>query len=209
MTEFKEDINVAQPGDIIELKEEPANPKRIYLQAFRGNRDKVYMGMFDSKLEQSRNNEGPGPTEWECLVYTGHVGVSFEALKPIYGFNPSTGDDPVHVVMENLKARKAYPGKVTDDTPAFDLGSSHGLETIRIEYVCSEEAYNKIKAAFDKEKSSTELHYSFPNGNGDCNCATWPANIGVPIPSADGNMRMYMKAMQDAPKRKYLGLMPE
>jgi hypothetical protein len=209
MSEFKEDISAAKPGDIIELKEEPANPKRIYLQAFRGNRDKGYIGLFRSKLEANKNNEGPGPTEWECLVYTGHVGVSFEALTPIYGFNPSTGHELVHMVMETLKAKKAYPGKVTDDTPAFELGSSYGLEIIRIEYVCSEEAYNKIKAAFDKEKASTKLCYSFPGGAGDCNCATWPANIGVPLPSVNGNMVHYMEAMQNAPMRRYLGIMPE
>jgi len=209
MTEFKEDISAAQPGDIIELKEEPANPKRIYLHAFRGNRNKEFIGAFNSKLEANKNSEGPGPEDWECLVYTGHVGVSFEALKPIYGFNPGTGDDPVHVVMAKLKAQKAYPGKVTDDTKAFDEAAKHELESARIEYVCSEEAYNKIKAVFDKEKASTKLYYSFPAGAGDCNCATWPANIGVPLPSANGNMVHYMEAMKGAPKRRYLGLMPE
>ncbi|WPB78299.1 hypothetical protein KYC5002_03900 [Archangium violaceum] len=209
MTEFKEDISAAKPGDIIELEAEPANPKRIYLHAFRGNRNKEFIGEFNSKLAAKKNNEGPGPEEWECLVYTGHVGVSFEALKPIYGFNPNTGDDPVHVVMANLKAQKAYPGKVTDDTKAFDEAAKKQLEIVSIEYVCSKEAYNEIKAAFDKEKGATKLCYSFPTGAGDCNCATWPVNIGVPLPSANGNMVHYIEAMKESPKRRYLGLKQE
>ncbi|MBU8897670.1 hypothetical protein KRR26_18800 [Corallococcus sp. M34] len=129
-------------------------------------------------------------------------------MTPIFGFNPSTGIDPVHIVMEALKARKSYPGKVTDDTPAFAMGSSYGLKIMQIENICPEEAYNKIKAEFEKARNHTAPCYSFPNGNGDCICATWPATIGLPIPSADENMQAYMKAMQDAPKRKHLGIKP-
>ncbi len=91
----------------------------------------------------------------------------------------------------------------------FTVATDHKLTIVRIEYVCSEDAYNKIKEAFDKEKSKTDLKYSFPKGAGDCNCATFPARIGLPIPSTNGRMQLYMEAMEKAPKVRYLGVMPE
>jgi hypothetical protein len=171
---------------------------------------------FKARLKASKETGAPGPNDAECLVFTGHVGISFEGLKPIFGFNPSTGSDPAWKVFENLtdrQSRRPYPGKVTDDTEAFDMAAAQGLDVVRIEYVCSEELFDKIKSRFEKEKSSTRLHYSFPGGGGDCNCATWPVIIGIPVPlvggAINGQMKEYAPAMKSLPKVIYLGIMPE
>jgi hypothetical protein len=216
MSEIGEGIQIAIPGDVVVLKEEPPNPKRIYLQAFLGNRTTAFVLAFKERLKVSEETGVPGPNDSECLVYTGHVGVSFEGLKPVFGFNPMTGTEPAWRVLKNLTDRKAsrpYPGKVTDDTEAFDMAAAQGLEVIRIEYVCSEELFNRIKSKFDQEKSGTHLYYSFPGGGGDCNCATWPFVISLPVPliegAINGQMKLYAAAMKKLPKIIYLGIMPE
>jgi hypothetical protein len=208
VSELGEGVQVAIPGSIVKVEQEPVNAKRIYLHAFRGDRSKIAEALFRSKLEASRQSLGPGPTETECLIYTGHVGISFEAETPIYGFNPDSEAEPAHQVIDQLKAQKGYPGKVTDDTEAFLRAAVQGLEIVKVEYVCSEEVFNRIEAAFKTAKAGTSLRYSFPGGNGDCNCATWPATIGLPIPSANGKMAAYMDAMKSSPKTCYLGIMP-
>ena len=45
-------------------------------------------------------------------------------------------------------------------------------------------------------KNNPELTYSFPGQGGDCNCATWPAKIGLPIPTSDGAMEVYINSFQ-------------
>ncbi len=87
MTEFKEKISDAQPGDIIPLQKEPAKPKRIYLHAFQGDRTDEFTQKFDMILEANEKG-GDSPSEALCLVYTGHVGVSFDSpSNTIYGGN--------------------------------------------------------------------------------------------------------------------------
>src|SRR5262249_5419682 len=163
----------------------------IYLHAFRGNKDTAWVAAFKKRLALSESEGTPGPSGDECLVYTGHVGISFEAQSPIYGFNPNTGSDPVSQVIKTLKLREAYPGQVTDDTGAFSLAGSLGLTVLTIEYIYPESRYNEIKAAFEAQRGGTDYRYSFPLGKGDCNCATWPAMIGIPIPTANGDMTIY------------------
>ena len=169
------------PGDVVVLKDEPPNAKRIYLHAFLGDRKPAFVFAFKLRLKTSKETGEQGPNDAECLVFTGHVGISFEGLKPIFGFNPSTGEDPAWRVFARLtdrQSRHPYPGKITDDTEAFDMAAAQGLEIVRIEYVCSEELFDRIKSKFEKEKSKTDLYYSFPDGGGDCNCATWPIRGG-------------------------------
>ncbi len=175
--------------------EEKEPCKRIYLHAFRGDRTPSFLDSFNAKVDAARNHQGPDPTMVEVLIWSGHVGVSFEATSPIYGFNPH-GSDPVVTILEKLKAGDPYPGAVTDDTAAFDEAKQRGLPVVTIEFVYPESRYNEIKAKFDAEKSSTAYNYSFPGGGGDCNCATFPARVGVPVPEATGNMKLYMAAIQ-------------
>lgn len=204
MTEIGEGIGISLPEPPSNEKKEPC--KRIYLHAFRGDRSPAFLDEFERKRQQSEAGTGPGPTFTECLIWSGHVGVSFEAQSPIYGFNPNPPPtEAIHEVLDKLKGKKAYPGHVTDDTAVFDDAKRRGLSVVTIEYVYPESEYDEIKGQFDAEKSSCSYDYSFPGGAGGCNCATFPARIGVPVPEPTGNMRFYMKAAEQAAKVQKMG----
>jgi hypothetical protein len=137
-------------------------------------------------------------------MWAGHVGISFESESPIYGFNPNTGSEPSWQVLDKLtKTKSCYPGKVTDDTSIFNRAKQQGLTIVKIEFIYPESQYNRIHQRFQDEQSHTDLTYRFPNGTGDCNCATWPARIGIPIPEGTGQMKLYIAAMQkdESPQR--------
>lgn len=187
--------------------------KRIYIHAFRGDRSPAAMDAFDAQVEAGRTGTGPGPSGEECLLYTGHVGISFEADSPIYGFNPDTGTEQSWQVIENLKRRaaggKPYPGVVTDDTSVFSTAKARGLTVLKLELIYPESRYQEIKSRFDSEKGKSEYHYSFPNRGGDCNCATWPARLGVFVPEASGVMKAYIEAMGRTESPKKMGMCEE
>lgn len=187
--------------------------KRIYIHAFRGDRSRAAMLAFDAQLEDGRTGSGPGPSGQDCLLYTGHVGISFEADSPIYAFNPDTGTEPSWKVIENLKknqgSSKPYPGAVTDDTAVFSAAKSRGLSVAKLEIVYPETRYNEIKAKFDAEKGKSDFHYSFPGRGGDCNCATWPRKLGVFIPEGSGAMKAYVEAMGNTESPKKMGICEE
>src|SRR5215471_5601992 len=150
-----------EPPEPEQEKKEPC--KRIYLHAFGGGRSREFLDTFNAKLDAARNGTGPEPTTVEVLLWSGHVGVSFESQSPIYGFNPQATASVV-TVIEKLKAHEAFPGHVTDDTSAFDAAKAGGLEVVTVEFIYPESRYNEIKAKFDAEKGSTAYNYSFPNG---------------------------------------------
>lgn len=192
--------NKKQPSDerldgsrtVRSAKERCPAPKKIYLHGFRGLREPEFMACFEAAL---RVHAHLGKDE--CLLYSGHAGISFDSpARTIFGFNPATGEDSAFAVFERLKGKGAYPGVVTDDTSAFELARQRGVEVVVKEITVTEAEYEKIRSAFAKEQAKSSHSYGFP-GAGDCNCATWPAKIGLPIPSTDGNMKAYVVAMKD------------
>ena len=197
-------LPVVAKDDAEEEEKEPC--RRIYLHAFRGDRSDEGVRAFKQSLRDNEAKNGKGPTGTECLLYTGHVGISFNAMSPVYGFNPDTGDTPGWKVIAALKAKTGthapYPGVVTDDTAAFRQAKSRELEYKVVEYVYPKSKYEEIKAKFKEARKSTGLTYSFPGQGGDCNCATWPGRIGIAIPSSNGNMRAYMQPIGTNDVRK-------
>ena len=200
---------VAPPAVLGESDEKSEPPcKRIYVHVFRGNRDGEFVRDFKRRLDASRTEGTPGPSPIELLLYAGHVGVSFNARTPIYGFTPKT-HDPAWKVMDNLKAGNAYPGAVGNDTAVFVAAEAAGLDHIVIEHLFPPAKYDELHAKFTAEAQHCSHTYSFPGGQGDCNCATWPATIDVPIPSGDGNLRVYGAAAESAPKKQKHGACEE
>lgn len=201
MTEIGESVAAgAAAGAVAKDDEEEKEPcRRIFLHAFRGDRTDEGVRNFKRSLQDNEARNGKGPSAVECLLYTGHVGISFNAQAPIYGFNPDTGDTPGWKVIKSLKSpagtEPPYPGVITNDTAAFNQARSRGLEYKVVEYIYPKSKYDEIKAKFKAARRSPGLTYSFPGRSGDCNCATWPARIGINIPSSNGNMRAYMAAI--------------
>jgi hypothetical protein len=184
-------------------KKEPC--KRIYLHAFSGARDTASVLQFKTAMAAHKTAGTNGPSGDECLLYTGHVGISLESKTPIYGFNPDTGDLPGWLVIERLKEKagsyEPYPGIVTDDTSVFNKAKALKLKYKILEYVYPESEFNEIKAAFNKSRIKTGLTYSFPGQGGDCNCATWPQEIGLSLPHSNGQMREYIASFENNEKR--------
>ncbi len=180
--------------DKIKITIEPY--RRIYLHAFAGARDGKSLFEWRELVKQHERDGTQGPSTEECLLYTGHVGISFGSKTPIYGFNPSTGDKPGWEVISGLKEKlsteKLYPGVITDDSSVFKSAKRKGLNYKVLEYQFPESEYEKIYKKFLKEKTKTNFTYSFPDKGGDCNCATWPKKIGIPIPIDKGNMKVYI-----------------
>ena len=202
-TQLGEGVFVPGANNQDDEKKEPC--KRIYLHAFRGARDDASVLAFKQSIKQHEEAQTNGPSGPECLLYTGHVGVSFDAKSPIYGFNPDTGDLAGWQVIKKLKSREAskpYPGIVTDDTAVFSMAKSKGLDYKVLEYVFPESKYKKIQSAFKFARKKTGLTYSFPKQGGDCNCATWPSKIGLSIPCSDGAMKAYMNSFKDKEIRR-------
>lgn len=204
-TQIGESVAIVVSSAEEEEKVEPC--KRIYLHAFSGARDTASVMAFKQSMAAHEKAGTNGPSGDECLLYTGHVGISFLSKSPIYGFNPDTGSLPGWKVIQSLKKGAAvhldpFKGVISDDTSVFSKAKSLGLNYKVLEYVFPESKYNEIHAAFTKSKSHTGLTYSFPGKGGDCNCATWPREIGIPIPCGHGIMAEYIESFKNGEIRK-------
>ena len=92
--------------------------RTVTVHAFQGDRG-VLGQRVRKALDDEMNGRGPGPSPLECLLYTGHTGVSTDSDKAIYGFNPNLGKLPISQAMQRLRNGDALPGVVVDDTQVF------------------------------------------------------------------------------------------
>src|SRR5690242_17355199 len=60
----------------------------ITVHAFRGDRTTAFGQRLFRALDDERNGRGPGPSRMDCLLFAGHAGLSTDADRVIYGFNP-------------------------------------------------------------------------------------------------------------------------
>ncbi len=152
------------------------------------------------------------------LIKLGHVGISFDGGKTIYGFHPS------EISMAQFESREAainflrnggsLPGQVYNDTPIFlraaQLADEGANTTVyRLIIPASAADYDSISASVVRQvenPSLTTATYSLPkieNGvpympAGCNNCATWPQIFGIPIPELSGQLKYYIEAMRSA-----------
>lgn len=184
----------------------PKEPCRsVFLHAFRGERGKTFRREFDRKLSAEKSQQGPGPTIVECLLYAGHVGVAFEDGGPIFGFKPICDRMTIGQLLDGLKAGEPFPGEVSDDTAVFVAARDRGLDVHTVEFALPESEFRAIIAAFDRESEASDVTYGFPEGKGDCNCATWLARLGIPLPEPTGVMQEFMAAVRIMGDRKQIG----
>lgn len=83
----------------------------------------------------------------------------------------------------------------------FNKAKALNLKYKILEYIYPEKEFNEIKAAFEKSRLHTGLAYSFPGQGGDCNCATWPAELGLILPHSNGQMREYIGSFENNEKK--------
>ncbi|WGG52039.1 DUF4150 domain-containing protein [Rugamonas sp. DEMB1] len=146
-------------------------------------------------------------------VVTGHVGYSFDGGATIYGFGPKMpGGMSAYEAVQSLKKGGSYPGIITNDTAIFESVAKNpalgrdGVRQVVIEskIPVSQAQLDSIMAAHEKigvNSSMDNILYGFP-GKNSCtfNCATFPSELGIPIPEATGNMRNYMPELEKAGK---------
>ncbi len=138
--------------------------------------------------------------ETEPIIYSGHVGISFDGGKSIYGFIPFTPGFSNAEVIALLKQHKSFPGQVVEDAAAFRLArdlAHQGYRTyVQAQPISIPSAeFEKIKDQILDEVESGPLQdkpYAFPGPQGCYNCATWLASHGIPIPEFSGNLRIFI-----------------
>jgi hypothetical protein len=155
--------------------------RTVTVHTFRGDRTSAFKQYIFGALDDQRNGRGFGPSRIACLLFSGHTGVSIDSDPRIYGFNPDGGNDPLWLVMQNLRSRLAYPGKVSDDTAVFTAAQQHGLRVLTVDVLLPQPSFTDFTKLLAAERNQSRFTYGFPDGDGDCNCTTWLERLGLPL----------------------------
>jgi hypothetical protein len=164
---------------------------------------------------------GVSPSNWineyavgdeiiDDLAQFGHVGVSFNRGKTIYGFRPSDAAMEMPDLDPVLRHGGTVPGQVFDDTTSFINAhrlSQEGVMGNRtrpyvMQITVSEQEAARMQQAVVAQvadPSLTSSPYRFPELDevtglplpmppGCNNCATWPRTLGIPIPEETGQL---------------------
>ena len=140
---------------------------------------------------------------------TGHVGYSLDGGKTIYGFGPKVpAEMSAFDAVQSLRSGQSYKGIITNDRPVFEsVVKNPGISRDGTPQVVFEQKIPVTKAQYDAIVSAHEARgvnvpmndvlYGFP-GQNSCtfNCATYPSQLGIPIPETSGNMRNYMPLLE-------------
>jgi hypothetical protein len=121
----------------------------------------------------------------------------------IWGFNPDSASTPLWQVMENLRKRLAYPGIVRDDTNVFAEASKRKLQVLTFDVILPEPAFQTFKQQLIAERKKSQYAYGFPNGDGDCNCATWLERLALPLISGSMDEYASMTVASSYPRRRF------
>jgi hypothetical protein len=151
------------------------------VRTFQGDRTSAFRHRIYGALDDERNGRGPGPSGLDCLLLTGHTGVSTDDDPAVYGFHPDTGNLPVWQAMQQLKTGDAFPGVVRDDTRVFSAAAKQGLRVLTFEVVLPDPGFLVFQGLLADEKKQSRFTYGFPDGEGDCNCTTWLERLALPL----------------------------
>ncbi len=152
--------------------------------------------------------------EEDPLLLAGHVAISFDGGKTVYGFTPKPDPSiPVEDVVEMLRNGKIFPGQVLPDNIHYERAAKklaeHGWDThlTRVVVTFDPNEAPVIAARTDGEMAANQRGehphgYGFPKkgqspAECDANCATWLRFVGVPIPESTGRMSEYMPALKE------------
>jgi hypothetical protein len=158
----------------------------VWIHAFIGDRDELL-------ADRCRGYRPPPPSLEECLLYAGHVGLSFEDERIVYGFLPDAPQRPLCELLNQLKNLTAFPGSVADHTQFFNYAAAHGRNVVRLQYLYPNNDIAQVRATIRQQQNSCNLTYAFPGVSGSYNCATWLHKIGLQIPESTGLMRLFMR----------------
>lgn len=136
-------------------------------------------------------------------MYVGHTGISIDGGSTIYGFDPDAGGMAAWQVLDRLNQGNAFPGIVRDDTTVFAAAQRRPLAVTSIKVVLPEPVFQKLQARLDAERRTSHYSYSFPDGDGDCNCITWLECLGLPLLTGRLEEFMALHGIASLPKRRF------
>lgn len=181
----------------------PAPPKcqSIQVVAFGGDRSRAFALSFRRKLSDERNGTGPGPPAQECLLYTGHAGLSTDGGTSIFGFSPDVAGIPVWLLLHELRNGMRFRGVVNDDTAVFAEAARRSLPVATFEVVLPDPVFVGLRANLDRERQSSQYYYGFPNGDGDC--ITWLERLGLPLLTGRMDEFLGLPGRSSLPTRRF------
>lgn len=156
------------------------------------------------------------------LLGTGHVATSLDGGKTAHGWNPAADGVPIPELMKRLADHEAFPGRMVNDTFAFELARAAaelGWNTVvhRVVEILEQPQHRAmVDDVKQLETGPPEAHgmaYSFPRpspvdgqhfaaSKGYAaelirNCAAFLEKLGLKIPEPSGNMRRFMPAVEE------------
>ncbi|MEN9423281.1 MAG: hypothetical protein RL122_664 [Pseudomonadota bacterium] len=177
--------------------------KEVQIWGFRG-------GKGDTRSSVLNN---PDPNV-RAEAYTGHIGVSLDKGKTIYGFGPKVSSNETKMdVISNLKNHQTYSGVITDDSTLFrdvvagkyDPSNAPPINLYVMTTKTPPDVMTHLNRAVNQREISG-VRYGFPEATHPTetvrNCATAFGECGLSIPSKDGKLINYIPAMQDQGAKK-------
>jgi hypothetical protein len=177
--------------------------RTVQVIAFRGDHSRRFAAPLLRALDAEKDGSGPGPSILDCLLYAGHMGVSTDGGTTIYGFHPDSAGVPVWQLLEGLRNGDAFPGIVRDDTTVFSAAQKRGLTLLSFEVILPDPQFQNFKRTLDAELRNSQYSYGFPNGDGDCNCTTWPERLGLPLLTGRMNEFVGLPGIPSNPSRRF------
>lgn len=171
--------------------------RTISVHTFRGSR-----GALGKRVRKSLNL-GPEPTRQECLLYTGHTGVSTDSDKTIYGFNPEIGRLTISQAMQRLLNGDALPALVVDDSLVFVEASRHRLRVMTFDVILPDPDFRDFERKLAAERRKSRYTYGFPDGDGQCNCTTWLERLALPLLSGSMGEFTALSGLKHYPMRRF------
>jgi hypothetical protein len=146
---------------------------------------------------------GPGPTELDQTLATGHAGVSLDLGLTYYGFHPDGSGLPGWQVYSRLKRGESLPGIVREDSAVFAAARARGLAVASFDILLPDPQLGAFGMALDGERQISQHSYGFPDGDGDCNCVTWLERLGLPLLTGRMNEFAKLSGIRSFPIRRF------
>lgn len=121
----------------------------------------------------------------------------------IWAFNPNFGRAPLWRAMQNLMNGNAYPGIVNDDAQVFATARRRRFGVLTFDVILPDPGFQEFETKLNAERQTSRFTYGFPDGDGDCNCATWLEKLALPLIS--GSMLEFadMTGSSRYPRRRF------
>ncbi len=197
-----------------------SNASVIEFWGFRGV--KKVNGVYWKNLPPKERAEVERFFKLDPLLHYGHVGISFDGGKTIYGLTPPIEGTPTltpEQVKQKVLSHEPVPGIVKVDNSTFGLAAEvareHGWD-IEMTVASTLVDADTKKAAFGHALAQAEINpdnqhgkqYQFPYEQPDVkgahyadentrNCATYPGMLGLCVPEPSGQLKQYIEALKE------------